>query len=154
MLLLVFEAGNNRYGIEASEIIEVVPVVAFTKVPHAPAYVAGLFNYRGTVVPVIDLQALLGENPARRLISTRIMVVRFPSAAGPDRELGLLAERITETRRCGAEDFQPAGIQPQGAKYLGSVLADAGSFVQKVTVSEILTEDVKRILFEDTGKNA
>ncbi len=154
MLLLVFEAGNNRYGIEASEIIEVIPVVSFQRIPHAPVYVAGLLNYRGAVVPVIDLQALLGENPARRLLSTRIMVVRFPSAAGPDRQLGLLAERITETRRCEAADLQPAGVQPEGAKYLGPVLADSGSFVQKVTVSQILSEDVKRILFEDKGKNA
>lgn len=149
MLLLVFEAGNNRYGIEASEIIEVVPVVSFKRIPHAPAYVAGLFNYRGSVVPVIDLQALLGETPARRLLSTRVMVVRFSSAHGPERQLGLLAERITETRRCRPEELQPAGVKPEEAKYLGPVLAESGSFVQKVTVSEILSEDVKQILFEE-----
>lgn len=149
MLLLIFEAGNNRYGIEASEVIEVIPVVAFTNIPHAPPYVAGLFNYRGSVVPVIDVQVLLGENPARRLLSTRVIVVRFARAPGAEHQLGLLAEHVTETRHCKPEDFQPAGVQPEGAQYLGPVISDSGSLLRKVKVAEILTDEVKRILFED-----
>jgi len=66
MLLLLFDVGSNRYGLEASEVIEVTPLVCLRAAPHTPAYVAGVFNYRGVVTPVIDLHALLGERPVRR----------------------------------------------------------------------------------------
>src|SRR5512140_255049 len=117
MLLLVFERGKSRYGIKASEIVEVIPIVSLKKVPHTPAYVAGLFSYRGAVTPVIDLQALLGESPARPLLSTRIIVVRLLLEGGSERRLGLMAEQVTETVRSEEADFQAPGIK--STSYLG-----------------------------------
>ena len=52
MLLLQFQAGNDRYGLDASRVIEVVPLVVFRPLPHADPCVAGLFNYRGTMLEV------------------------------------------------------------------------------------------------------
>jgi chemotaxis-related protein WspB len=59
MLLLLFEIGNGRYALEVNQIIEIVPLVKFKKIPHSPDYVAGLMNYRGKGLPVIDLNLLL-----------------------------------------------------------------------------------------------
>lgn len=149
MLLLVFEVGKNRYGIEASEIVEVLPIVSLKKVPHTPHYVAGLFSYRGTATPVIDLQALLGESAARTLLSTRIIIVRIGRNGDGQRCLGLMAEQVTETVRYESNDFQPAGVR--SAPYLGEVSTAAGLFIQKVTVDEILSEELKSLLFEKEG---
>lgn len=148
MLLLLFEVGASRFGIEASEIVEVIPLVSLKKVPHAPGCVSGVFNYRGQVVPVIDVNALLGERPARSLLSTRIILVRLDEADREERLLGMVAERATETLSCRKEEFQPAGIMVEGTQYLGDILPDSGGLVQRVTVGNILTENLKSMLYE------
>ena len=75
MLILTFTAGGNRYAVEAARVIELVPRVELRCMPHAPAFLAGLLDYRGTVVPVVDLGLLLGSSPCQDRLSTRIILV-------------------------------------------------------------------------------
>ncbi len=150
MLLLLFEVGSNRFGIDASEIIEVIPLVSLKKVPHAPECVSGVFNYRGQIVPVIDVSALLGERPARSLLSTRIILVKPPEIGSGDRLLGILAERATETLSCRREELQPPGITVESAQYLGEILPHPGGLVQQVTVGSILSDELKSMLYEQS----
>jgi len=113
MLLLQFQAGKDRFGMDISRVIEVIPMVIFRPLPHADPAVAGLFNYRGTMAPVIDLTFLLTGEASRPLFSTRVILVDYPDRPGQDGErhiLGLLAERVTETVFCTEEDLLPAGI--------------------------------------------
>ena len=75
MLLLTLKAGVNRYAIDVARVIEVVPNVELRTVPHAPSFLTGLLVYRGKVIPVLDLGQLLGSNPCRDCLSTRIILV-------------------------------------------------------------------------------
>ena len=75
MLLLTFTAGPNRYAVDVRRVVEVVPRVELQSVPHAPAILAGLLEYRGKVVPVIELGLLLGTRPSQDCLSTRIILV-------------------------------------------------------------------------------
>jgi len=50
MLFLLFQLGQDRYALEASRVIEVLPLVSLKRIPQAPRGVAGLFNYRGRPV--------------------------------------------------------------------------------------------------------
>ena len=63
MLLLVFRVAGDAYAVEAARVVEVVPRVELRALPHAPEALAGLFRYRGRMVPVIDLGVLLGTGP-------------------------------------------------------------------------------------------
>lgn len=147
MLLVVLHAGNERFGLEAGRIVEIVPLVRLTPVRRAPAWVAGLFNYRGRVTPVVDLCMLLGGQPARHLLSTRILLAHYTGAAGGPRVLGLLAERVLETVDCDDGAFQDAGVTAPGAPCLGDVLADADGMLRRITVDELLPADVRELLF-------
>ena len=57
-LFLVFRIGNERYALQAIEVAEVLPRLPLKPIAQAPDWVAGVFAYRGAVVPVIDLSAL------------------------------------------------------------------------------------------------
>ena len=65
MLLLILEAGGMRYGVPASRIVELLPAPELRPLPGTPAFVRGVFSYHGSIVPVIDLSALLTGRPAR-----------------------------------------------------------------------------------------
>jgi chemotaxis-related protein WspB len=88
MLFLVFELGNDRYALDVRQVAAVLPLVGVKRIPRAPQAVNGLFNYRGTPVPVLDLsQWTLGRPSARRL-TTRMMLVHYPDETGRAPYLG------------------------------------------------------------------
>jgi chemotaxis-related protein WspB len=147
MLLLQFQAGKERYGMDVSRVIEVIPMVVFRSLPHTDPAVAGLFNYRGTMVPVIDLTVLLDGAASRPLFSTRVILVDYPDPEGKRHILGLLAERVTETVFCTEENFLPTGIAVAGAPYLGDLLVHAGEMVQRVAIEQLLPSSLKESLF-------
>ena len=93
MLFLTFRLGQDRYALDAGQIEAILPLVAIKQLPGAPAGVAGAIGYRGRPVPLIDLSLLALGRPAEPLLSTRIILLRYPVAAEERRLLGLLAER-------------------------------------------------------------
>jgi chemotaxis-related protein WspB len=90
MLYMLFSIVGDRYALPAKEIVEAIPVAALKKVPGAPAYLAGLLNYHGQPVPVIDLSAMVMDIPSQQRLSTRILLVHNPLSNGHTRLLGLM----------------------------------------------------------------
>lgn len=147
MLLLVFEAGGQTYGLDARRVVQVAPYPACTPLPHAPPYVAGLVTWRGSTLPVIDLSALLGGAPARPLLSTRLVVIRYPQAPGVAQPLGLVAEKAVETVREEASRYEPQKIAIPDAPYLEGTVEHAGRIIQRISVEELLPASVRALLF-------
>lgn len=149
MLFLVFELGNDRYALDVREIATVLPLVGVKQVPKAPAAMNGLFKYRGTPVPVIDLSQLTLGRPSARRLSTRLVLVHYPDRKGKTHLLGLIAERATETARHDASEFVPSGITNAGAPYLGPVVSDARGLLQWIDVRTLLPPSFRDMLFNE-----
>ena len=150
MLFLLFQLGDDRYALDASRVVEVVPLVELRSLPEAPRGVAGLFNYRGQPVPAVALCALTLQRPARECLSTRIIVVRSASPDGSAHLLGLIAEQATGMLRRERQDFVSTGMQLEKAPYLGPVATDAQGMVQWIHEDRLLTEVVRDALFKET----
>lgn len=112
MLFLSFRIGDEGFAMAIDRIVEVMPLTELRKVRQAPAAVAGSFEYRGRFVPVVDLCALELGRPARRRLSTRIIVMRHPRDDAT--LLGLIAENATEMLRLDPADFAPFAPGPHG----------------------------------------
>jgi chemotaxis-related protein WspB len=149
MLLLKFKIGAEAYVLDALQIAEVLPLVSIRRIAQAAACVAGLINYRGRPVPVIDLSELMLGKPAQRQISTRLILVRYG-----EHLLGLIAEHATETLRREAADFVDSGIASDGAPYLGPVTLDAGRLLQWIEVRKLLPASVSSVLFRQVEEQA
>ncbi|MGH8384219.1 MAG: chemotaxis protein CheW [Pseudomonas sp.] len=147
-LFLVFRIGSERYALQAVEVAEVLPRLPLKPIAHAPHWVAGVFAYRGVVVPVIDLCALTFGEPAQARTSTRLVLVHYrPNEGAPTQLLGLILEQATDTLRCNPADFQPYGLDNQQAPYLGPVREDAQGLLQWVRVADLLNDQVRALLF-------
>ncbi|MEX3775749.1 chemotaxis protein CheW [Pseudomonas sp. MYb118] len=147
-LFLVFRIGSERYALQASEIAEVLPRLPLKPVAQAPEWVAGVFAYRGAVVPVIDLSALAFGVAAQARTSTRLVLVNYRAHDGAEaRWLGLILEQATDTLRCNPADFQPYGLDNRQAPWLGPVREDAQGLLQWVRVADLLDERVRALLF-------
>lgn len=140
MLFVLFHLGRERYALEASRVVEVVPLLALKRFPQAPRGVAGVFIYRGRPVPALDLCELTLGRPAVEQLSTRIVIVQHgdPPAAG--QLIGLIAERVTETLRREPADFVDAGVRLAGAPFLGPVLKDDQGMIQLLCAEKLLEQ--------------
>jgi chemotaxis-related protein WspB len=149
MLLLLLKIGQDRYALPANRMIEVVPLVSLKKIPQALPGVAGIFNYHGQPVPVIDLSDLTIGMPCQPRVSTRIILVNYPDAAGQKQILGLMAEQASETIQRGKADFFSAGIAVKTAPYLGSVLMDRRGIIQCLEIEKLLSPPLRDLLFAE-----
>jgi chemotaxis-related protein WspB len=146
MLFLLFHLGSDRYAIDARQVVEVLPLVEVKQIPHAPAGMAGIFNYHGDPVPLMDLAELALGRSSRMWMSTRILLVKYALEPGEMRLLGLLAERATETLRRTEEDFTDPGVAVPEASYLGQVTTDAIGIIQKIEIRHLFHDHIRNHL--------
>ncbi len=147
MLMLLFQLGSNRYAIPVADVVEVAPRVMLENIDRAPDYVAGLFNYRGVLAPVIDLCCMIQGRRCADSFTSRIVMVNFPLIAGGMRTLGLLAEQVTETCELEAEQFWSTGLQIAASPWLNDAAYTGKTLVQKIRVADLLPAPVQDQLF-------
>jgi chemotaxis-related protein WspB len=151
MLFLLFQIGSDRYALEARKVVQVLPLLSIKRLPQAPRGVAGVFVFRGTPVPAVDLSELTISQPARHLLSTRIILVNYSRPGGEDHLLGLIAEKATDVLRKEPQDFINSGINIKAAPYLGPVLRDPKGPIQWLHEQQLLTGPVERLLFSSSA---
>ncbi|MCO6458450.1 MAG: chemotaxis protein CheW [Pirellulaceae bacterium] len=134
MLLLMCQAGANRYAIDTRSVVEVVACVDFQPVPDAPAWLAGVFAYRGRAIPLVDLTRLLSGQPCPRRANSRIILVRCAVECVPE-TIGLLAERVTiaETELPATGAGGPARHEARGP-----ILFDRSGMFQLLDLTRLL----------------
>lgn len=154
MLFLIFEVGGDRYALEASRIVEVLPLVAIKKLPQAPKGIAGVFLYHGEAVPAVDVSELTFGTPCAERLSTRILLTDYVDATGKAQRVGLIVEKATELTRQDPSAFISTGIRVKAAPYLGPVLPDPHGPIQLIYEEHLIEEPVQRLVTaqDDRGK--
>jgi chemotaxis-related protein WspB len=152
MLHLRFRIGGESYALPASRIAEVIPLVGVRPLPRTLPGVAGVMDYHGRMVPVIDLSELLIGRPAARRLSTRVVVAHYCDGVQSAQLLALIVEKATQAERHEAGNFAPTGVACPQAPYLGGVTAHAAGMVQFVEVSRLLPESLRTLLFRQAAQ--
>ena len=100
--MVLFELGNETYGLDIAAVHEIIRMQPITKVPKAPKYVEGVINLRGKVIPVIDLGKRFGFEKAEKAKNNRIVVVNIQ-----DTTLGVIVDAVTEVLRIATDSIEP-----------------------------------------------
>ena len=107
--VIVLGIGAERFGVDLSDVVEVLPPVRATPVPGVPAMFSGVINVRGEIRPVIDLRRLLGMETTGNTGLARVILLRKEG-----REMGLQIDSVEEIRRIGPADLRSAGSRDGG----------------------------------------
>ena len=134
MLVLTFQIGDDRFGLDIRHVREVVPRVELKRSPTAPAWLAGLFVYRGRAVPVVDLHRLLGCGECPHHLSSRIILVTRADAAGGESPRGLLAALVADLREGEPGSAPGRGTTPA----LGPALVDRDGILHLLDLDRLL----------------
>jgi purine-binding chemotaxis protein CheW len=100
----VFRSGRERFCLPVLDVEEVVDWPLVTKVPLGPAYLLGIFNLRGSIVPLIDIAMTEGRRPG--LLPKHVVVASLRENTQHDAlRLGIAADEVVGTYSVNAEDL-------------------------------------------------
>lgn len=137
-LHVAFRVGTADYVISAEDVLHLESFTEATHVPGAPAFVAGLVQVRGRLVPVVDLRARFGLPQVERTIDSRVIVVKIGA-----RVAGLLVDSAREVVKIDEGSYEPPP-ELVGAQAAGFVKA-----VATVAKRLMLVVDVPRVIGEE-----
>ncbi|MCZ3388278.1 MAG: chemotaxis protein CheW [Actinomycetia bacterium] len=99
---VILRFAGARYAVDMASVAEVVPVPVMTRIPGGPAWLSGVVNWRGRVLPVIDLRPLVGAALSPLPTSARLVVL-----ADGDIEVGVVADMVPGLLHCDPRDLEP-----------------------------------------------
>jgi len=100
--LVSFRLGKEEFGIEITQVREIILMGDITRIPQTPTFVKGLINLRSTVIPVIDLRVRFGMETAALTDESRIMVLNVDG-----RTLGIIVDAVDEVLRVARDQIAP-----------------------------------------------
>lgn len=130
--LLEFRLAHERYAVETRYVDEVHPLRDLTPLPGTPAFVRGIVNLRGRILPVYDLKKFFALPEQGVTDLHRILVV-----SDGDVEIGLLADVVVGVRALAA-----AGLSPP----LPTLSAIAAEYLKGISEERLVVLDLGRLL--------
>lgn len=103
---LTFVLANERYSVPVLKVREIMRLSPVTPVPRMPAYIKGVINLRGKIVPVIDLRERFGMLEAVERERICVIVVQHETTEGATQLMGMIVDAVEEVAQFNAEDLE------------------------------------------------
>lgn len=134
---MLVRLGAARYAVDLAEVAEVTTVPPLTRVPGAPRWLAGVANWRGRMLPVVDLRSLLGHEVTPLPSSARIVVVA--PVAQPALTVGVLTEAVPGTfdGALDAPQPPPPTLSHDAARLLRGQVLDGRTSLAPVGILDV-----------------
>lgn len=153
--VLTFALEGEVFAVEALAVREILDLIAVTGVPNSRAFVNGLINVRGKIVPLADLHVRFGMSPFSQSVDTRVVVIEVPLDGEPT-TVGIIADKVFEVAGLPAASIAEA--PDIGLKWRREFIAGIGKrdedFVIVLDMERIFamgdTETVQRT--DETGE--
>ncbi len=136
--LAIFNIGEIVCGVDITKLKEINKHIDVTTVHHAPEYVRGILNLRGSIVTVIDLRKKFGYESIEINNKMRIIIVK-----SKDENIGLLVDGVDDIVMADYKDIEspPSNINGVTGAYFSGIYKMNNALVSVLNVEEILKED-------------
>jgi purine-binding chemotaxis protein CheW len=139
---LTFSLADEEYGVEILRVQEIKGWAPVTQIPNAPAFLKGVLNLRGTIVPIVDLRMRFNMN-AIEYTPTTVVIVLSLISAGRERTFGIVVDAVSDVLNIADGDIRP---KPD----FGTVVdADFISGLATVDEQMVMLLDIDRLLRPD-----
>ena len=133
--LVTFTVGGEEFGLDVFQVHEILRYQEPTPMPKSPAFVEGVLDVRGTLVPVVDLRKRFEAHDLRYDDDTRIVLVDFQGE-----RLGLIVDEVSEVMRVAETAVAPP---PQ---YVKGLAAEFIRGIVRLDARLVVLLDLDRIL--------
>ena len=113
-----FRLGSEEYGVDITQVQEIIRLVEITHVPRAPHFMEGVINLRGQLIPIIDLRTRFGMSRIDPTKSTRIVVTEIGN-----KRVGIVVDSVSEVLNIPVENVEeaPEMVAGVGTEYIQGV---------------------------------
>lgn len=101
--LISFTIGDEEYGVEVLEVIEVVRLPKIQRLPKCEDYLKGIINLRGEVIPIVDLRMRFGLSEKNDDNIKRTIIVKVN-----ERKIGMIVDSVSKVIRVTSENIREA----------------------------------------------
>ncbi len=138
---LTFLMANEKYGLEILMVREIMGMMAVTSIPTTPAFIRGVINLRGKVIPVVDLRLKFGIEAKEDTQRTCIIVVHLTHTA-QEMTMGIIVDEVSDVLDIDRDQIEPP--PSFGANVRTDFILGMGKVEQKV----MTMLDIDRVLTE------
>jgi purine-binding chemotaxis protein CheW len=137
---LVFHLGREEFGIRVLKVREIMGIQDITALPQTPAYVKGVINLRGKVIPVVDLRLKFGLPEVEYTQRTCIVVVQV-QAESHNLLMGIVVDGVAEVLNLTPADIEDTPDFGQGVEitYLLGMAKIKGKVKILLDIDQVLT---------------
>ncbi|HMQ52712.1 MAG TPA: chemotaxis protein CheW [Anaerolineae bacterium] len=134
--LVIFELGGEFYGVNIAVIESIIKMQTITAVPHAPRFVEGVTNLRGTVLPVICLRRRFGLPTTTPTKETRIVVVEING-----QNVGMIVDGVNEVLRVSDDAVEPPSqlVTTADSSFITGIAKVGGRLIILLDLGKVLT---------------
>ena len=135
---LTFHVGNEDYGIDIRFVTEIIGIQKITEIPDMPAFIKGVINLRGQVIPVMDVRTRFNLESRDYDDRTCIMVVNVNQTS-----IGLVVDTVSEVIDIPESQIEPPPRTGKGTE--SRYIKGMGKVEEEVKI----LLDVNKLLFDD-----
>lgn len=141
--VVIFELAGQTYGLDIATVAEIIRMESITRVPRAPAFVEGVINLRGRIIPVIDLRKRFGLPDGEHTGHSRIIIVEIGETT-----IGMIVDAVLEVLRIPADSIEPPPAIVNGVDvvYLRGLALWQGRMIILLNLEKILYAHEKEAL--------
>lgn len=115
--LVVFNIDQEVFGVDITQVREIIKLTEITTMPNCPEHVEGVINLRGQITTVMDLRKRLGAKVNDATEHTRIIIIESGNQI-----LGMIVDAVTEVLRISNKDIDSSdGISSSFGEYIRGV---------------------------------
>ena len=138
---IVVKFGDEQYGIDIKYIDNIVRMQRITRVPNVPAYIKGVINLRGEVVPVVSLRLKMGlcEDEITKL--TRIIIIKLDNGE----VIGVLVDAVKEVVTLDTREIEKVSYDSGEDKtnFISGIGKDKGELISLFDLNLVFSEKEK-----------
>ncbi len=136
--IVSFRLADETFGVEITQVREIILMCEITQVPQTPHYVKGLINLRSTVIPVIDLRAKFGLPESEQTGESRIMVMQVGT-----KTVGITVDGVDEVLRISNDQIAPPPptVTSLGNEYLNGLAKLEDHLLILLNIDKLLDEE-------------
>lgn len=135
---LTFKLSDESYGLDILRVQEIIGMMPVTRVPRTPAFVRGVINLRGRVIPVVDLR-LKFEAPSA--VDTELTCIVVVQLAGQATVMGVVVDEVSEVLDLAVDQIEEtpdfgAGVEAEFVRGIGKV---EGHVIMLLDIARVLS---------------
>ncbi len=134
------EMGVETFGIDISYVDNIVRMQHITRVPDTPAYIKGVINLRGEIIPIMNLRLKMGLEEIEETKATRIIIIKMEQIG----KLGLIVDCVKEVISLSEEQMEAAKYDKKDdSQHFVSAVGKVGdSIISLLDLNTVVTDKV------------